>query len=602
MSNDFDNQKPRRETGARPTGTSRPANGSPAAGSGTAPKRRTAPASSARPASSKARPSASAPRERSASNEYTQSPAYAARQERIRQAQAKRRRKVMMVRAAILAMGILLVLLIAALVITVTKQGQSNKKANTSGIVQTGKEQTQSVDKAADPAADAADAAKEDGDAQPVDEASGEEPLPVAEETESENQSASADVLSQAAYLAAGYDYDGAIALLESSDEYSSNPEFAAAADSYRTQKSACVPVDPNTVPHIFYHSLVNDPARAFNVERLGQFAVDGMNAWMTTIEEFDAITQALYDNGYVYVKLRDLVKETKNADGSVTFTQNDQLLLPEGKKAIVLSIDDLSYYHSYEPAGYPEKLVLDENGLVKCKYTDANGNTTLGDYDVVPRLNTFLREHPDGAYHGARGLIAMTGYDGVFGYRTDADYEYRNNLMSDQAQWLAEHPDFDRQKEIEEATVIANAIKAEGWEFASHTWGHLSVTQASAEGLMNDNQKWMDNVGNIVGPVDTIIFAHGNDIGDWTDYSSSNEKFAALKAAGYDFYCNVDGSVPYWVQIRSNYVRQGRINLDGYMLYQASQGATTVLDNLFTASTVFDSRRPTPVVANGQG
>ena len=54
-------------------------------------------------------------------------------------------------------------------------------------------------------------------------------------------------------------------------------------------------------------------------------------------------------------------------------------------------------------------------------------------------------------------------------------------------------------------------------------------------------------------------------------------------------------------MQIRSNYVRQGRIDLDGYMLYQSSQGATTVIDDMFLASQVFDQRRPTPVIANGE-
>lgn len=47
----------------------------------------------------------------------------------------------------------------------------------------------------------------------------------------------------------------------------------------------------------------------------------------------------------------------------------------------------------------------------------------------MVPRLNTFLKKHPDGAYKGARGMIAMTGYNGVFGYRTDSDYEVREHL-----------------------------------------------------------------------------------------------------------------------------------------------------------------------------
>ena len=407
--------------------------------------------------------------------------------------------------------------------------------------------------------------------------------------------------LAAAELLAAGYDYDGAISAITSIAGYESNPQAVSAVENWTAQKEQCVAVDVYSVPHIFYHSLLNDTDRAFNVEVLGQFAVDGMNAWMTTIEEFDKITQQLYDNGYVYVRLRDLVTQTTNADGSVTFEANTNLMLPEGKKAIVLSIDDLSYYHSYGPAGFPDKLVLDENGLVKCQYTTSDGTVLIGDYDVVPRLNTFLREHPDGAYKGARGLIAMTGYNGVFGYRTDQDYELQENLMEDQAKWLSEHPDFNRQQEIEQATQIADAIKAEGWEFASHTWGHLSVTGASVERLRTDNERWVANVQNITGPVDTIIFAHGNDIGSWEGYSADNEQYAYYHGAGYNFFCNVDGSVPHWVQITSDYVRQGRIDLDGYMLYQASTGQTNVLDNLFNAQAVFDSRRPTPVVANGQ-
>lgn len=407
--------------------------------------------------------------------------------------------------------------------------------------------------------------------------------------------------IGQAQLLAQGYDYDGAIALLQAVPGYESDQTITAAIGEIQAQKDACVAVDVTTVPHIFYHSLINDTDRAFNVSVLGQGAVDGMNAWMTTVEEFDKITQTMYDNGYVFVRLRDLVVQSADENGNVSFSPNMNLLLPPGKKPVVLSVDDLSYYHSYEPAGYPDKLVIDENGDVKCHYVTSDGVEHIGDYDVVPRLNTFLKEHPDGSYKGARGLIALTGYNGVFGYRTDADYELRENLMSDQSQWLSEHPEFNRQTEIAEATRIAEAIKAEGWEFASHTWGHLSVTGKTVDELRIDNEKWVNNVQNIVGPVDTIIFAHGNDIGDWQDYSSDNEKYQYFKSAGYNFFCNVDGSQPYWVQIRSNYVRQGRIDLDGYMLYQSSQGATTVIDDMFLASQVFDSRRPTPVIANGE-
>ena len=407
--------------------------------------------------------------------------------------------------------------------------------------------------------------------------------------------------IEQAKLLAMGYDYDGAINLLKSVKNYKENTKITTLIKKFEEQKAACVPVDVNAVPHIFYHSLINDTDRAFNVSVLGKNAVDGMNAWMTTVEEFDRITQQMYDNGYVFVRLRDLVVETKDENGNVTFAPNTNLMLPPDKKAVVLSVDDLSYYHSYKPAGFPEKLVLDDNSDVKCLYKTADGKKHIGDYDVVPRLNTFLKKHPDGAYKGARGMIAMTGYNGVFGYRTDSDYEVREHLKPDQLAWLNEHPDYNREKEIEKAKKIADALKSEGWEFASHTWGHLSVTGKTVERLKTDNEKWVANVQNIVGAVDTLIFAHGNDIGGPQPYTNDNPLYAYYKSAGYNFFCNVDRSKPHWVQINADNVRQGRIDMDGYLLYTATQGRTTVLDQMIRPAEVFDTRRPTPVIANGK-
>ncbi len=442
----------------------------------------------------------------------------------------------------------------------------------------------------------------------PVVEIQTEAPAKPAPETEvqlntaapSEGEEGQA-LIAQAGTLAMGYDYDGAIATLMSISGYDTDAAIQQLIADYTAQRDACVAVDPYTVPHIFYHSLLNSTQKAFDVEALGQSAVDGYNAWMATIDEFDQITQKLYDSGYVYVRLRDLVTQTTDADGTVHFAANSNLKLPEGKKAIVLSVDDCSYYHSYAPASFPEKLVVDENGDVKCLYTDEAGNTSVGDYDVVPRLNSFLAQHPDGAYRGARGILAMTGYNGVFGYRTDSDYLLREHLMEDQQAWLDAHPDYNFDQDVAEAKKVAEALKAEGWEFASHTWGHLSVTDKSVEELKTDNEKWEATVKPIVGEVDTIIFAHGNDIGSWEGYEG-NDKYAYFNSVGYHFYCNVDGSVPYWVQITDGYVRQGRIDVDGYRLWLAKNGEDASLSKIIDLTGIFNENRPTPVVANGQG
>ena len=311
----------------------------------------------------------------------------------------------------------------------------------------------------------------------------------------------------------------------------------------------------------------------------------------MTTVDEFNNITQAMYDNGYVLVRLRDLVVQTTDADGTVHFTANPDLKLPAGKKAFVMSMDDLSYYHSYDGRGIASKIVLDENGKPTCEYVQADGTTVTGAYDYVPLLDQFIAEHPDASYKGAKGMIALTGYNGILGYRTDIAYKTGENLTSDQSAWLAAHPDFNWDEECAQAKTVADGMKADGWEFASHTWGHIKIGDASLERIQTDTEKWEAYVAPLVGGTDTIIFAHGQDLSDWHDYSTDNEKFNYLKSKGYNFFCNVD-STQYFLQIRDNYVRQGRRNLDGYRLWNDVHGSVNRTSDLFDASQVLDPRR----------
>ena len=67
--------------------------------------------------------------------------------------------------------------------------------------------------------------------------------------------------------------------------------------------------------------------------------------------------------------------------------------------------------------------------------------------------------------------------------------------------------------------------------------------------------------------PTDIILYPFGADVGDWRAYTRGNEKFAYLYDKGFRYFCNVDSS-PAWVQLGSDYLRQGRRNLDGYRMY----------------------------------
>ena len=389
-------------------------------------------------------------------------------------------------------------------------------------------------------------------------------------------------VLDQATIMYQQYNYDEAIKLLKGQKDFASNKDYMDLAAKCQIARSSLVEYPLEKITHVFFHTLIKDTSKAFD----GDSKSGGYNQVMTTISEFNKIIQTLYDKGYVLVSPHDMA--TVNKDGTMS---RGKIMVPEGKIPFVLSQDDVSYYHYMDGDGYASRLVIDDNGEVKAEYIEDDGSVSVGDYDMVPLLDDFIKEHPDFSYHGRKGILAMTGYDGVLGYRTDIAYKDKQNLQDDQKAFLDSHPDFDYDQDVKDAKKVADAMKAEGWEFASHTWGHRNATTSTAEELETDDKKWKSYVAPILGDTDMVIFAFGADIGDWEGYSSDNAKFAYYKKAGYNYFCNVDSS-QYFVQITDQYFRQGRRNLDGYRMYYNPD----MLSDLFDVSEVWDSSRPTPV------
>ena len=381
------------------------------------------------------------------------------------------------------------------------------------------------------------------------------------------------------------YDYDKAIKVLKSSPNYKISTKLRKAAKVYKKKKESCVSWPLDQVTHVFYHTLIKDTSKAFD----GDYKSGDYDQVMTTIDEFNKITQSMYEKGYVMVSIYDMA--TVDENGNMT---PGEILLPEGKIPFVLSEDDVCYYHYMDGDGFASKLVVDDDGKVRNEYIEDDGSVSVGDYDVVPLIDRFVEEHPDFSYRGARGIVALTGYNGILGYRTDSSYETRpDDLDADKVQWLDNHPDFDLNTEREGAKKVVQAMKKEGWLFASHTWGHQNVSQISLEKLQADTQIFKENVDPLIGGTDIIIFAFGADLAGAEDYSG--EKFEYLKSQGYNYFCNVDSS-QYFVQIRDNYFRMGRRNLDGYRMYYNPE----LLSDLFDAQEVFNSDRPVPVPPMG--
>ena len=403
----------------------------------------------------------------------------------------------------------------------------------------------------------------------------------AAQAAEAEAQAEISEGLEEAKLYAAQYDYDRAIERIKQIPDYENNETLTQELASIENTKATLVEYPLDEITHVFFHSLLVEPEKSFD----GDEKQDDYNQVMTTVDEYNKIIDSMYAKGYVLVSVHDMAEMV---DGVMT---PKKIMLPEGKIPFVLSQDDVSYYHYMDGDGYATKLIITSDGKVKNEYVETDGSVSVGDYDMVPLLDTFVEEHPDFSYHGRKGILAMTGYDGVLGYRTDTAYQTLENLDEDQKKFLEANPDFDFDAECAEAKRVADAMKANGWEFASHTWGHRNATTATAEQLAVDNEKWETRVAPILGDTDVIIFAFGADIADDGYYSWDNPKFSYFKEHGYDYYCPVDSN-QYSVRITDDYFFQGRRNLDGYRMYYNPERVA----DLFDAEEVLDSRRPLPV------
>lgn len=349
----------------------------------------------------------------------------------------------------------------------------------------------------------------------------------------------------------------------------SASPSASASASASPSEKLVTWG-DNAAVSHLFFHSLVVDPKRAFD----GDSEAAGYLDYMITVKEFKSVLQQVYDRNYVLVSPHQLY--TATPDGAVTAKP---LKLPEGKKPLVISFDDLSYYEYMNGDGFADRLIV-KDGKVVNEYHDASGKKLTGAYDHLPIVDEFLEKHPDFSHDGAKGVIALTGYNGILGYRT-SDYSYK-----------------DQNKNIEDdkkkAKEVADAIKKSGWEFASHSWGHINFTTSPLDQIREDNDKWQREVAPLIGKTDLLIYPFGADIAKVEDYSGP--KFDYLKSQGFNAYFNVDGSTPAWGQLRPNYLREARINVDGISLKYAVKGQQTALLEFFDPKTVLDPARPASI------
>ncbi len=404
------------------------------------------------------------------------------------------------------------------------------------------------------------------------DKAQQESEQAAANEAERVAQEAEA-IMDEAEIMAAGYNYEGAIGLLDSfSGKIEDYPEMVTMKSEFVEAQSKLVEWrDPNSIPNLAFHVLIADPGRAFADDQYG----GKYNRNFVTIAEFSKILEQLYINGYVLVDFNSFTDNSSGLNGYESISAKT-IYLPEGKKPVMITETMVNYFTYTTDSngdgapdaggdGFASKLVVDAAGNVKAEYIDAGGQTQVGDYDLVPILETFIKTHPDFVYRDARATLAVCGYDGIFGYRinTSVISTKGNDYYNEQ---------------VAGATQVVNALRSHGYTLACYTFDNIPYGTKNANQISEDLKYWTNQITPVLGNVDVLVYAQTSDIGDYT-----GNKYTVLHNAGFRYFVsNADVAS---TNVSSDYVHQKRLMVTGENMYWKSAS----FDGIFDCNVVLD-------------
>ncbi|MEG1460463.1 MAG: hypothetical protein RSC51_03670 [Oscillospiraceae bacterium] len=305
-------------------------------------------------------------------------------------------------------------------------------------------------------------------------------------------------------------------------------------------------------IPHIFIHCLIAYP------EIKGANGLMPYDSECIDVAEFKNLLRELYANNYCLIDLHDCF----SFDEAGKITMVNTVSVPKGKKPFVLSCDDVVYDVKKRGYGMADFLALDENkNFVTGTYQSDGSLSYSNDSEFIPILESFIAEHPDFSANGSRMTLCMTGFTGLFGYRSD-----RHNTL-------------DRDAQIQKAREIADRLKELGYTFASHSYGHSSFPDMSIEALREDLQSFRDEVEPIIGKVNVLVYPFGLLI------PPADPKYQLMEDYGFNVFCSVAHFFLTRDYETNNTIYMTRVAIDGYSL----RNYGSILAPLFDVNKVID-------------
>jgi len=372
------------------------------------------------------------------------------------------------------------------------------------------------------------------------------------EELESERAEKREIILAESRLLFRGYFYEEALALLNYDQTLINHQTQALEAEILQAIDELVL--FEGEIRHIFFHSLILYPEHLFpNIN----IPTGGLNEGFIFQSEFIRMLPQLMERGYVLYSVHDIW--SRDEEGNM---QQHPIYLPPGKRPLILSIDDPTFHYGI---GLANRMIIDEDGRLATEVITPERETIIThDGDIQLILNDFVREHPEFSFRGHRGIIAATGFMGIFGH------------------------DLRTEESIAEAVAVVDYLKNTGWLFASHSYTHNRVgfwgPDSRPENIARDTRQWRERIEPVVGPTNIFIAPFG--------FTLRGAGLQVILDNGFDLYFNVDFRQP--VTVHPTHVLAGRIEIGGYALVR---WRNILNRDFFDVDYVMDAHRP-PIIS----
>ncbi len=284
-------------------------------------------------------------------------------------------------------------------------------------------------------------------------------------------------------------------------------------------------------VENIAVRPLVTDVAKA----KSGPYKVFAETG-MITPQEFENLLNELYENNYV------LISQSLFHDYPEDFSQ---VVIPEGKKPIVLILEQYQYDTRYIESGSIEQLVYDEEQNKFMGRRSANQKDSEADnLDPISILENFLVEHSDFSFDGAKAMLALNINENILGYMINDEQlqnvNHAREMLELEPHILSDKSQEDKNKfytlQTEDLKNLLNGLKRNGYQFANAGYSDVNLRECSYQEFIEQIQHWENMMHPLIGSVDGLLFPFGAHV-----YNDS-EKLDFVIESGY---CNLYSESP---------------------------------------------------------